>query len=385
MCPAFSRHYWNRFSLHGVSIPMPLRFSFYIPVLMLCLLTFPVAAQGHGGGRPAAKVEVAGVHEGTLAPQSEFRGTVYFKQIAEVATAVRGKVTAVFIKVGQPINEGDPMVTLDVSLLEKERNSFRATYNRYRTELRDAEVRFSRAERLLSDGIATPELLDDQRFRVESLQHQTESAKAELERIEVLMAKSTIRAPFDGIVVARRSEVGEWKSEGADVAVLARNDFYEVIANVPERYLPWIVPGSPVAVSISDKAHEGEITAIVPRGDIATRTFSVKVKVLPQGQLFEGMSAIVNLPTAAETTCMMVNRDAVLQLANRKALFTVHGGVAVQHDVKVIGYDGALAGVVVSGLSPEDRVIVKGHERLRDGSPVEVLGAADPSSKHPSS
>ncbi len=161
------------------------------------------------------------------------------------------------------------------------------------------------------------------------------------------------------------------------VGTVARTGTYEILANVPEQYLEFVEPGTSTDVVVGDTAYRGEIAAIMPRGDIATRSFSVKVAVSTEDRLLEGMSAMVNMPSGPKIACVLIPRDGIVQLPNRKTVFTVAGDKAAEHPISVLGYQGEYAGVASNGLQPGVEVIVKGQERLRDGAAIEVVNRSE--------
>lgn len=335
----------------------------------------PAQAQGPGFGGPA-KVVVDRVHEGILTPRQGFTGTVFFKQIAQVATEISGKVIEVKFEEGERVAKGQLLVRMDSALLADQLRASKANVKRFQTTLKASRVRFERAEALLEGGVAAQDEFDIARFAVESNAHQIESTQADVDRIQTIIGKYSIYAPFDGVVVERDTELGEWKSDGDMVAVIAREDEFDIMANVNEEYLPWMRAGDkiPIALVAGNRRIVGTIITVIPKGDIASRTFPVKIRVTDQGFLFEGMSAIAEMPTGDDTRCVLVPRDALLNQAGLDFLFTVENGTAVQRQVTVLGYDGLLAGVPLDQLGLEYPVITKGHERIRGGSKVEIIG-----------
>lgn len=323
---------------------------------------------------PVSKVVAAPGQSGVLAPQSEFRGTVYFKELSAVATEVQGKVLSVAMEEGERVAKGQILVTLDIALSKKELAAARATHERYKATLDEAEAQFERTKDLVEDGINTAQEYDRQLFLVKSLTQQAASANAQVERIETIIEKSSIVAPFDGIVIDRQTERGEWKSDGDPVAVIAREHEYDALVDVPENVLPWITPKLKVPLVIGGRTFQGEIVTIIPQGDIATRTFPVKIRINPTASLYEGMAVIVRLPTADKTKCVFVPRDAVLIQAGQAALFTVEKSTVTRHYISVLGYKENMAGIAESRLTPDMQFVVKGHERLRNGQQVIVLG-----------
>lgn len=339
-------------------------------------------AQRGGKGPPPANVVLQPVEMGTLAPQADAKGNIFFKELADLATEVSAKVTSVEFEEGQHLERGQVMVRLDSSVLEKDLEATRATLEQRKTELRDAEVRFERAKDLLEDDVTTPQEYDNLRFAMEGIRHTVEQTQAEVERLQIMIDKHTIRAPFKAVVLDRNTEVGEWKSTGDTVASIALEGVYDVIANISAEYLPYITPGEtlPVRFKEGNINLEGEVVTIIQRGDAQTQSFPLKLRVPYDGPLYEGMGVIVGVPQTAAVECLMVPRDAILFKNGAFYAYTAPDSIARQHRVTVLGYDGLKAGIESDTLDEESLVIVKGHERLRSGDSVVIVD--DVLSKH---
>lgn len=337
----------------------------------LLLGAVPVFAQGP----PAARVTVAEIESGRIAPTVDLDATVYFKEVSEVATEVSGLVVAVTFEEGQRLSAGDVMVRLDDTLLEPQLAENKALVAQARARLEQERVRFRRVEELLEDEVTTPQELDDLRFTVDALDEQVAAAQARVQQIERELAKKVIRAPFDGVVIERNTELGEWKSPGATIAVLARDQVFDIVANVPESQLGFVEPGSELSVRVGERRFEAPIVESAPRGDIASRTFPLRVRVTSESGLLEGLSGIMAVPSGQPTDCFMVPRDAVLLERGATTITTVEDGAARKVPVRILGYSEGMAGVEGvegEGLAAGAQVITKGHERISNGDPVEI-------------
>ncbi len=323
-------------------------------------------------GPPPANVVVANVSEGTLAPTVGLKGTVYYKEVSNLATEIDGLVREVLFEEGQHIDKDSPMVRLNYSLKEADLRAANARVLQNEARLAQERVRLERAESLLADEVTTPQEYDDLRFTVQSMEYQVAASKAEVERIQREIEKKTIYAPFNGVVVDRMTELGEWKREGDVIAVFARDDVYDVIVNLPEENLQWIKPDLEMDMVIAGKPLKGKVVTVIPRGDVSMRTFPVKIRVTDQDWLLELMTADVQVPVGQQSTCMTVPRDAVILDGGQHVVFTVQDGMAARVPITVLGYEGMVVGVASEGLSPGMDVVVKGQERLRDGQPVSV-------------
>lgn len=322
---------------------------------------------------------MAHVTQGRLQPASEYKGTVYFKEISDLAAEVSGKAVAVQFEEGDHLDEGAPMVRLDAEVLEQSLAAARARLAQQRTLLEQEQVRFERAKELLDDEVTTEQQFDDIRFTVESIEHNVAANAAEVARLDEELARKTIYAPFPGVVAARNIEVGEWVSAGTSVATFARDHVYDVIVNVPEEHVRWNQPGQSIGVAFNGDRFPGKVVAVLPLGDVATRTFPVKIRLEGTYGLLEGMSASVRLPIGEEQDCLLVPRDAVLLQQGQHIVVTASEGKAQPIPIVLLGYEDRHAGVEAEALKPGMQVAVKGHERLRPGQSVAVAEVAAPS------
>jgi multidrug efflux pump subunit AcrA (membrane-fusion protein) len=110
----------------------------------------------------------------------------------------------------------------------------------------------------------------------------------------------------------------------------------------------------------------------VPKGDVATRTFSVKIRLKNPGGLVEGMEARAQLPTASRQESLLVPRDALVVKFGKNVVFVVDESVAKMVPVVVKGYSGLLVGITGQELAAGQQVVVKGNERLFGGEQLAI-------------
>jgi RND family efflux transporter MFP subunit len=239
-------------------------------------------------------------------------------------------------------------------------------------ELERATLDLHRIEKLYREESISEQAYDEIRFRVKSLEKKGDSLKSDVERLEIEIAKKAVRAPFHGVVLKKHVDRGEWLSPGTAVATLARDDSMEVVVEVPGDVLPFVRKGGKVDVRTAGKEIQGTILAIVPRGEISTRTFPVKIRVPNRFSLIEGMEARVGIPSGEKEKTLLVPRDALVTAMGQTVVFTVVDAKAKMVPVPVIRYVGKDVAVRANGLKAGMEVLIKGNERIRDGQPVSV-------------
>lgn len=315
-----------------------------IALMLILLLSYSVlyAQEDKTQGMPPAKVVVSEVSSGMVVPEAEFIGTVYYHEVSKVASEVSGKVETMSFDEGQRVKKGSELVKLNSDLLL--------------SDLEKAVIDFKRAENLYKKELISEQAYDERRFKKE--------------RLEIEILKKVIRAPYDGVVLKKHVNRGEWLSPGSIVATIAGDDVIDIITEVPERIVGYIDQNMDVTIQAGGKEIKGKVFSIIPRGDISTRTFPVKIRADNSISLIEGMEARVSLPTGEKKKTLMVPRDALMPMFGNTVVFAVIDSKAKMIPVEVAGYRGMEAGILAQELSEGMKVVIKGNERLMDGQPV---------------
>ena len=308
-----------------------------------------------------------------VAPQAEFIGTVFYEEVSDVASEVSGRADEVRFEEGQRIKKNQILIQLGADVLKQRLLATSATYEQALSDLDLARIELKRKEKLIQSKAISEQTYDENRFRVKGIEKRANSLKAEVDRIKIELKKKMIRAPFDGVVIKRHVDRGEWLAEGATVAILAKDDVIDIVTDISGKYIPYIKLGMPVKATVNGIAVEGSVFAIIPRGDVATRTFPIKIRTPNTLAFIEGMSARVVLPVGEPRKALVVPRDAVIAKFGQTVIYAVKDSKANMLPVNVVGYQGLVAGIEGAGLEEGLPVVVKGNERLRNGQSVSTL------------
>lgn len=344
--------------------------SFKFFVVAVAFMALASTALAAGPERPPSPVVVDKVVTGDMAPQSEFIGTVYFSEISNVASEVTGKVIDIKVLDGQRVKKGDVMVVLSSSLLQKSIASARASAMQALADAKAAKLEHGRVSALFKGQAVAEGEFDNKRLTADALQYQYQAKQATLDQLREELAMKSIRAPYDGVVIDVKANRGEWMSVGSIVVETARDDEYEVVVNAPKEAFGVVKPGLKVGIKTAGADLPGEVFAVVPRGDVATRTFPVKIRVENNGSLAQGMEARVVLPKGLGGKTLIVSRDAVISARGQQVVWAVLDGKAVPMPVYVVGFRGLVAGVKSEKLKEGMEIVVKGNERLRPDQAV---------------
>ncbi len=349
-----------------------IKYNLALAIIFLIACSTLYAQEKKAATMPPAGVVVSEVSAGIVAPESEFIGTVYFKEVSETASEVSGIVESSKFEEGRRITKGDILVKLNSDILEKRIMATAASYEEVLSDYGKSRKDLVRTGSLFKEKLVSEQAYDENIFRLKGLEKKAVSLKAEVERLEVELLKKEITAPFNGIIVKKHVDRGEWVSPGTVVATIARDNVVDIIAEVPEDIVGFIEQNMVVTINAGGKEIKGNVFAIVPRGDISTRTFPVKIRAKNSVSLIEGMEARVKLPVGQKQQTLTVPRDAVISMFGMTVVFAVIDSKAKMLPVQVAGYEGLNAGISAEGLSEGMNVVVKGNERLRDGQDVMI-------------
>jgi multidrug efflux pump subunit AcrA (membrane-fusion protein) len=210
----------------------------------------------------------------------------------------------------------------------------------------------------------------------------------EIRRLEDIIKKHTIVAPFNGYVVAEHVELGQWVSPSDPVVEMVDIEAVEVEVMVPQDYIAKVRPSDTAGVRVEGldgPPLAGTVRRIVPSADLRARTFPVKVHLAnPEHVLKAGMLADVTLPVGTPTRAVMVPKDALVLGGRRYQVFVVEGEGDQQQakaravSVQLGASDGQWVAVAAEpALKAGQRVVVQGNERLLDGAAVQVVNAEE--------
>ncbi|UCF68971.1 MAG: efflux RND transporter periplasmic adaptor subunit [Acidobacteriota bacterium] len=351
------------------------RFIWLRTGLSLALFFLPAATLAQQEPPPALVVTHP-VERETITEDLELLGTVQPVLDSLVASEVDGRVAARAVENGDRVSRGEVLVRLDAERLEKDLERLLAEQDEAQAELELALIQQRRAEDLYRQQVLSKGELDEALARRQSLEGRVEAAAARIASIEHDIERTSIRAPFTGVVTEVHTELGEWIDRGDPVVRMSNLDTVDIRLEVPERYYPQLARGdaAPATVdAIPGLTLEGHIFAIVPQADPGARTFPVLVRASnPKRRVGAGMLARVRLALGTADMALVVPKDAIVRQAQHELVFivesdtvkavTIRTGRAVDSRVEVTGE-----------LDAGDLVVVRGNERLAPGQKVQIV------------
>ncbi|HEX4387544.1 MAG TPA: efflux RND transporter periplasmic adaptor subunit, partial [Steroidobacteraceae bacterium] len=318
-------------------------------------------------------VEVATVTARPLAVIMWIPGSIVSRSDARIASVIAGRVTWI-ADVGTRVKQGDPLARLDDTMPKLRLEDLRAQVARARAQHDVSNSQLERFNRLAATQALSASQLDDARAQRDVAQDDLARADAQLRQAQYEIDQSVIRAPFPGVVSERFIQRGEYLQVGAATARLVNTADVEARATASLELAGSVHVGQVVNVRDHGVERHGTVRTLVPVGDDRSRQFEVRV-TLQDPLWLVGTPIEVSLPSPAERNAVTVPRDALVIRQNHSYVLRVTRAGTVE-ELDVVPGIGAADSVEVRGpLSPGDRLVVRGAERLADGQAVKVINA----------
>jgi RND family efflux transporter MFP subunit len=291
----------------------------------------------------------------------------------------RGYVEHWYVDIGARVKQGQLLALIQTPELDQQLEQARAELKTAQANLEIAQITAARWQNLVKTNSVSQQETDQAVSDLSAKEALVASNKANVDRLQQLQAFERITAPFDGVITARNTDVGALiqadDNSTKELFHLASIRKLRVYIPVPEVYAASVRNGESVKVTLDAFPNE-EFTGTVVRNsdaiDLSSRTLNVEVDVEnPTGRLFPGAYAFVHLKLPAAAGAVTVPSNALLFRSEGLRAGVVRSGRVVLTPI-ALGQDYGSAVEVLSGLTPNDAVIVNPSDSLADGAAVRV-------------
>lgn len=291
--------------------------------------------------------------------------------------AVPGKrIQHVFFERGQRVSQDALVVQLDDAEVAARLRQARASLQAARVQMAVLEKDQRRMENLYREKAVAKQRLDHIRAEYQAAQARVEEAQAALKTLDEIHADFFLRSPIAGMVAERYLDPGNLTDTRRPIVRITDETVLKVVFHVPEKDLGLMRPGMKGSCRLDafpGRSFEGTVAVLSPVLDPRTRTALAELHLPNRDMaLRSGMFAHVTIPLKRRET-LVVDRDAVVRLpgTGQPYVFVVEGGKARLRNVR-LGIEQETFVEIVEGLRLNDQVIVRGQNRVVEGSSVEV-------------
>jgi membrane fusion protein (multidrug efflux system) len=318
-------------------------------------------------------VQVVSPKRGAITRSVALPGEVRPYQQATLCAKVAGYLKTITVDKGDRVKEGDLIADIEVP-------EILADVAKYKAELEVADIDYKRLNesQKKAPDLVIPQAVDNARAKLGV-------AKANLDRTETLLGFAKITAPFSGIVTKRMVDPGAFipaatsGSSAQNAAIITLTDFTRVRVQVavPEMESALVAMDQPVKLSVEGlpgRSFDGKITRFAYALDDATKTMLAEIELPnPKLELRPGMYATVKIGIERKQDAQLLPVETLVVEKGGASVFTVADNKSKKTPVKTGFNDGANV-EILSGLKPDQPVILLGKRVMGDGQSVKVEG-----------
>jgi len=327
---------------------------------------------------PTRPVLVATAHYEAETPARSFVGTIKPRIEADMGFRVAGKVAKRLVEVGQAVDIGQPLATLDEVDLKLQAEQAEAEFRAATGVLAQASAAETRAKELRNKGWATDAQMDQARATADEARARLNRAERSVDLTRNSLSYATLAADTRGVVTATLIEPGVVVAAGQAAIRVARLAEKEAVVAIPETLLERAKTGTASVTLWSEpgKTYAARLREIAPAADAATRTYLAKFSLPDAGDAVSlGMTATLTLADGATTRVARLPLSALFNEGRAPSLYVVddQGAVSLK-PVTVKSYESRDV-LVTGGVAEGEKVVALGVQKLDPGQRVRVVSA----------
>lgn len=310
-------------------------------------------------------------------PTLQSVGSLRAVQGVDVTTELGGLVEEINFKSGDRVKAGDLLVQLDVS-------ADKAALKGMEAAAKLAQINFERDQKLVEKrAVSTSQLQQDQ--------SKLANALAAVAQQKAVIAKKTIRAPFDGELGVRQVDLGQYVGPGTKVVTLQSLKSVYVEFSLPQKDIDKVSQGQGVSITVDaypDQVFKGKVNAIEPKVNRATRNFNLQATIPnPDRRLRPGMFANVAVDLPGEPKFVTLPGTAIAYNPYGDYVYIVeqkgkdeqgHPIFKVHQRFVQVGESRGDQVAIVKGVKPGQRVVTAGQLKLKEDTRVIINNKVQP-------
>jgi RND family efflux transporter MFP subunit len=288
------------------------------------------------------------------------------------------------VDIGAHVRKGQLLAVIEAPEVDQELSHARAMLAQAQANLQLATVTSARYRDLIKSNSVSQQEVDNNNQNLNSQTANVQAASAEVGRLEQMQGFERIYAPFDGVITARKTDVGDLinagnSGMGAELFRISNSTTMRIYVNVPEVYSEAIAPGvqaSMEVATLSNRPFTGTVARTSHAIGMNSRTLLTEVDVPnPKGELFPGAYAQVHFHLSLKAVPLVLPGNTILFQAQGPQVGVVNSQNHVELRSVTLGRDFGNRVEILSGISQPEAVIANPPDYLVDGMSVAVQTA----------
>ncbi len=292
-----------------------------------------------------------------------------------------------YVDIGARVKQGELLAVIDAPEVDQQVAQSISNLDTAKANLALAEITKNRYQGLLKSKAVSQQDVDNAVGTYNANMSIVEADQANVKQLQALQSFEKIYAPFDGIVTARNTDIGDLVNSGSaggvktDLFHMAQPGTLRVYVNVPEEYSQGIKDGMTADITLAEfpgRKFQGKLVRTADAINMTTRTLLIEIDVEnPTGTLLTGSYAEVHLAVPTQGSVFVIPVNTLIFRAEGLRVGIVKDGKVVLATVTP-GHDFGNTIEIVTGLKADDQVIVNPRDSIVSGQEVQIVQATLP-------
>jgi RND family efflux transporter MFP subunit len=327
-------------------------------------------------------VSVVSPHRTTPVEEIILPGNVQPFITSPIYSRTNGYLQKWKVDIGAYVKKGELLAVIETPEVDQQLQQSLSNLNTAKANLALAEITKNRYEGLLKSRAVAQQDVDNAVGNYNANQATVEAAEANVKQLQALQSFEKIYAPFDGVVTARNTDIGDLINSGSNGGVktdlfhIAQPDVLRVYVNVPEEYSQGVKVGMTADLALAEfpgRKFQGKLVRTADAINVSTRTLLIEIDVNnPGGTLLTGSYAEVHLKVASQaSTFLLPVNTLIFRSEGLQVGIVKDGNVALQ--TVTPGHDFGDQIEIVAGLKSNDQVIINPPDSIVSGQKIQIV------------
>jgi len=292
-----------------------------------------------------------------------------------------------YFDIGAHVKKGQLLAVIETPEVDQQLQQARSNLLTAQANLELASITKTRYQGLLKSNAVSQQDVDNAVGTYNANAAIVEADKAAVQQYSALVSFEKVYAPFDGVITARNTDIGDLINSGSssnvktDLFHIAQPGTLRVYVDVPEEYSRGVKVGMTADLSLAefpDRKFQGKVVRTADAINMTTRTLLIEIDVEnPTGTLLTGSYAEVHLAVPSLASTFLIPVNTLLFRTEGLRVGVVKGGKVVLTTVTP-GHDFGNEIEIVAGLKTDDQVIINPPDSIVAGQPVQIVQATLP-------
>ncbi|MCZ6803929.1 MAG: efflux RND transporter periplasmic adaptor subunit [Proteobacteria bacterium] len=342
-------------------------------LFLLLLFVFSISVNADDRA-PAAIVQVEEAVNIEIAPFIWVSGTVIGRFDSRIAAEVEGNLVQI-LDVGDRVNKNDVIAKINDTTYRLALNEIEAEIMPIETMVAFYHREAERLEKLAMQNNAAKNLLDETQANRDEALARIRAVKAKLALANDDVNRTIVRAPFNGVITERFKMPGERVEAGDQIVRLINTEMLEIQARIQQASFEFINANDTLTIKGRTDEITGVVRAVIPVGDDVSRLYEIRVE-FDKSNWPAGMAVKIAVPVKEKQRVIAVPRDALVIRQSGIVVYRVNGNNLAEVVPVKTGISNTTHIQVIGDISENDKIVIRGNERLRPGQTVQIIGGS---------